>query len=168
MTSPRARQFPRDGRGGSTSAEFGRGGSTSEYQQQRDHSHHDYTNIQTGRSNHDNFRNEASSFIPIKSSEGNQEFRDLPHPSVRTEDGPASPNVRTDAPTLYGRGVPRENGERRRRTTSSSYDQLRDDLVRQGALYEDKAFPPNDTSVYFSRQPPLNRPIEWMRPWVGL
>ena len=171
MASPRGtRLFSRDGRGESTSsAEFGRAVSTSAHQHQRDHNHHDYTNIPTGRSSLDSLRNEANRFVPINSSEGTHELRNPPHPSVRTEDGPSYHNARVDAPTLYGRGGlrDREEGERRRsRTTSSSFDQLRDDLVRQGVLYEDRAFPPNNASIYFSRQPPHNRHIEWMRPWV--
>ena len=168
MTSPRTRQFPRDGRGGSTSADFGRGGSTSAYQHQRDQSHHDYTNIPTGRSSHDNIRNEASPFVPIRSGEENQELpRNPPHPSVRTEDGPSSPNARVDAPIFHGRGGLREDGERRRGRTSS-FDQLRDDLVRQGVLHEDRRFLSNNASIYFSRQPAHSRPIEWLRPWVCL
>ncbi|TNN13428.1 Calpain-B isoform 3 [Schistosoma japonicum] len=43
-----------------------------------------------------------------------------------------------------------------------SYDQLKEQLLRSGKLFEDPEFPPNDRSLYFSQKPP--KQIQWLRP----
>ena len=46
-----------------------------------------------------------------------------------------------------------------------SYDEIKQQCLSQGALFEDPDFPARDTSIFYSRSPP--RPFVWKRPHVS-
>lgn len=56
-----------------------------------------------------------------------------------------------------------ESHSRHHRGTSS-FDNIRSDLLRRGILFEDPEFLAQDASVYFSRSPPFR--LDWKRPAV--
>lgn len=45
-----------------------------------------------------------------------------------------------------------------------SYEQLRQECLQRGVLFEDQDFPATDSSLFFSQSVPVN--IEWKRPTV--
>ena len=48
--------------------------------------------------------------------------------------------------------------------TGKSYEDVKAECLKSGALYEDPDFPATDVSVFYSRKPP--RSFEWKRPTV--
>ena len=106
--------------------------------------------------------------MPVSSnfevSARNDASRQPAHPAFKSEDIPNSP-ARVDAANFQGRGG-REDGGRRRRPTRGGFDDLREEHLRQGILYEDKSFLPVNASIYFSRQH-SQRSIQWVRPGVS-
>ena len=48
---------------------------------------------------------------------------------------------------------------------TKTFQELRDQCLKEGRLFEDADFPAEDASIFFSRKPP--RPFEWKRPTVS-
>ncbi|KAF3688083.1 Calpain-9 [Channa argus] len=60
---------------------------------------------------------------------------------------------------MYGSGsIQAENTQ----SDGKSFEQLRNECLRKGVLFEDPDFPATDSSLFFSEKPPVN--IQWMRP----
>lgn len=49
---------------------------------------------------------------------------------------------------------------------SQDFNQIRQECLANGVLFEDPEFPATDSSLYFSRRP--DRHVEWRRPMVKL
>ncbi|KAK2817504.1 hypothetical protein Q5P01_025695 [Channa striata] len=61
--------------------------------------------------------------------------------------------------TVYGSGsIQAENTQ----SDGKSFEQLRNECLRKGVLFEDPDFPATDSSLFFSQKPPVN--IQWKRP----
>ncbi|KAA0192708.1 hypothetical protein HAZT_HAZT000400 [Hyalella azteca] len=45
------------------------------------------------------------------------------------------------------------------------FERIRDYCLENGVLFEDPAFPAQDSSIFFSKSPP--KPFEWKRPHVS-
>lgn len=66
--------------------------------------------------------------------------------------------------TLSGRN---SDGKKAEDTQSDgkSFEQLRQECLRKGVLFEDPDFPATDSSLFYSQSVPVQ--IEWKRPKVG-
>ncbi|PSN50085.1 Calpain-A [Blattella germanica] len=76
---------------------------------------------------------------------------------VRTQSDVANHNVGSPVTQLGERG----SGLRARGQVQDFY-KLREQCLAEGSLFEDPEFPPEDSSIFFSKSPP--RPFEWRRP----
>ncbi|CAH1397162.1 unnamed protein product [Nezara viridula] len=71
--------------------------------------------------------------------------------------------IKTILPTLGHFKILGEKGSgTRSRGPVQDFLKLRDQCLASGTLFEDPEFPPRDSSLYFSQQPPRN--FEWKRP----
>lgn len=59
--------------------------------------------------------------------------------------------------------LPRE--ARATHSSGKAYEELKQDCLRRGSLFEDPDFPASDASLFFSEKPPV--PFLWKRPGVS-
>lgn len=50
-------------------------------------------------------------------------------------------------------------------SSGKSFEQLRQESLQKGILFEDTDFPANSSSLFYSERPPI--PFVWKRPWVS-
>ncbi|XP_076442006.1 calpain-9-like [Babylonia areolata] len=157
-SSPRKQFQEYDGRGPLFEKGGGLGSQDAYYV--RDPNLHDYTNIATASRNHEKFKDKT---IPFASPNGKEASSVPQYRSIRNDEGPASPPPRVDASTVqFQARERREDVVERRNPSAVSFEQLREELLQQGHLFEDEEFKPVIASIYYSRRP--SHPIQWMRP----
>lgn len=73
-------------------------------------------------------------------------------------------------PYLYQESKPRPaahpGGARGTHSSGKGYEELRQECLRRGILFEDSDFPACNSSLFFSENPPI--PFVWKRPGVSL
>lgn len=68
-------------------------------------------------------------------------------------------------PNVSGRATRKEKKNPFSGVLKQKYDKIKADCLRDGILFEDPEFPPEDESIFYSKKPP--RPFEWKRPSVS-
>lgn len=76
-------------------------------------------------------------------------------------------NLSTIRDTGIGSGVELSGARAKKGTaTSKTFEEIRDECVAQGQLWEDPDFPATDSSIYFKNPPSVWPGLKWMRPKV--